>query len=156
MENYSDESFVKYYGSFFNPDNKTIYICIENSKITFEDIRKICLTENEMVKCLQTFLNSAFESLNFLHNKGIIHRSVELKSFIINYEGQVKLANFNECSLQEKAETFVGNPLYTAPEVHVDFLYKFYRSKIDSWSLGICLIELCNCLLFLTGTFLNI
>jgi len=59
-------------------------------------------------------------------------------------DGIVKIADFNVskiCKQEELIYTQTGTPYYAAPEVWRDIPYD---QKVDIWSLGVVLYELCT------------
>jgi len=82
--------------------------------------------------------------LNYLHNKGIIHRDLTSKNIFLNNLGIFKIAGFNGFCLIEKNKKIneqIGTPLYTAPEIWNDQPYNY---KCDIWSVGCIIYELAN------------
>ncbi len=89
--------------------------------------------------------------LEFLHSKNIIHRDLKGGNVLLTSEGGVKIADFGVSrqldSSASFAQTMVGTPAYTAPEVLLSFKAEsssHYDSKVDIWSLGILLITMCE------------
>jgi serine/threonine protein kinase len=69
-----------------------------------------------------------------MKSKGIVHRDLKPENILIS-KGIVKLADFGlsdrlENFSVEKMKTYVGSPLYTAPEI---LQTKPYTAKCDIW-----------------------
>ena len=92
--------------------------------------------------------------VNYLHQKGIIHRDLKLGNILLKYENElnkdiysaeIKIIDFNSSYLPGSSEpkTFIGTVPNMAPSV-VKNLFKtnFYNEKIDIWSLGTICYEM--------------
>ena len=84
--------------------------------------------------------------MNYLHSQQpypIIHRDLKCANiFIMSNTGDVKIGDFGLSTLmQGKMQTSVlGTPEYMAPEVYKGS----YNTKIDIYSFGMCVIEMCT------------
>jgi serine/threonine protein kinase len=82
-------------------------------------------------------------AIEHLHTKKIIHRDIKPENLLINMDGYVNLADFGFAkklvSDDDKAFTFVGSPLYMAPE---GILKKGMNLSGDSWAYAVTLYEL--------------
>ena len=83
------------------------------------------------------------QGLMFLHKSFRLHRDIKSDNVLVNFDGQVKLADFgfavNLTSEESKRSSVVGTPYWMAPEL---IKAEQYDSSVDIWSLGITLIEM--------------
>merc|ERR1719229_739817 len=81
--------------------------------------------------------------LKYLHKNGIIHRDIKSQNFLLNTQGQCKLADFGVSSQLaqtiSRRNTVIGSPYWMAPEV---LKQNNYDQKADIWSMGISIIEM--------------
>ena len=81
-------------------------------------------------------------TINFLHNKKILHRDIKPDNLMINKNGYLKIIDFGiSKELKDKDITFTicGTPHYLAPEV---IMGKGYSYSSDYWSVGITMFEI--------------
>eukprot|EP00948_MAST-09A_sp_MAST-9A-sp1_P003609 g3609.t1 len=94
------------------------------------------------------FTNQILQGVNYLHNKGILHRDIKGANVLITKAGTVKLADFgcskqlqgvNSTSLDKSLETLRGSIPWMAPEV---IRQSSHGRKADIWSVGATVIEM--------------
>jgi cGMP-dependent protein kinase 1 len=79
-------------------------------------------------------------TLEYLHNKKIIHREITSESFIIDEFGYPILTHFtNATFIDDRTFTIVGVPYYLSPEIINGQGYTFFA---DLWSFGILIYEM--------------
>lgn len=82
-------------------------------------------------------------AIHYCHSNLIVHRDVKVENVLLDYNGQVKLADFGFSSFFKPGElldVYCGSPPYCAPEL---YLAKQYDGpKVDIWSLGVVLYVL--------------
>jgi serine/threonine protein kinase len=93
---------------------------------------------------------AVLRGLKYMHDMKVVHRDIKPGNILINYAGDVKLADFGISrhvkKEQERMQTMVGTPNYLAPEIVVagESGEYGYTSKVDIWSLGMCGIEMAD------------
>jgi serine/threonine protein kinase len=92
----------------------------------------------------QRWTQQIVEGFKALHRKNIIHRDLKLQNILMteaSTQAGLKLADFGLSRFLEDdlAKTWVGTPLYMAPEI---INLQEYDGKADIWSLGLVLYEL--------------
>ena len=98
---------------------------------------------------LQAAAYQMLDSLTFLHSKNVIHRDINSANTMVTENGVIKLGDFGVSCISGKSKkrnTFIGTPLYMAPEViNCDPAREekkcWYQQECDVWSLGITFIE---------------
>lgn len=81
-------------------------------------------------------------SINYLHEKGYVHRDIKPDNLLLDAEGNCHLTDFNLSTkvTENGLNQFAGTKPYMAPEI---FKKEPYFDSIDWWSLGILTYELC-------------
>jgi serine/threonine protein kinase len=93
---------------------------------------------------MRIFIQICF-GINYLHDHGFVHRDCKPGNILCMSDGVIKLADFGcarEFTSDELLKSFVGTYSYMAPEVLEP--ERRYDSKVDIWSLGCILYEMCT------------
>ena len=94
-----------------------------------------------------SFLLQVVDCVRHLHSLSICHRDLKLENILLAEIGSHSLIKVTDFGLAkfwssgEKLETYVGTPVYMAPEVAACAGHdaSSYSSKSDCWSLGVVL-----------------
>ena len=145
LSQFNSKYIVKYYDSFW--EEKYFYIRMElcegldlykfieshkkensnqliNKNIVFDFLLNICLGINE------------------IHNKKIVHRDLKPKNLFLTKDLIIKIGDFGLSKLiNDYAMSLAGTLYYMAPEI---ISRKPYKKRVDIWSLGCILYELCT------------
>ena len=82
-------------------------------------------------------------TLEYNHEKKVIHRNIKPSSIFCMKKGFVKLGDFDIAKLLEnplnKTNAFINNNMYLAPEIINKEDYSF---EVDIWDLGITFYQL--------------
>ncbi|KAF7997420.1 hypothetical protein HCN44_005991 [Aphidius gifuensis] len=99
------------------------------------------LTTNNIINIIYQCLNG----LSYIHKLGLVHRHLSPDNILIKNNEQVQLYNYGFYFMTDfgKNVTFpIGYPKYTAPEVFLSLNNKMSSCKVDSWTIGIIIVEL--------------
>jgi len=80
-----------------------------------------------------------------VHEQGIIHRDLIISNILVDYNFEVKIADFGIALAQENCGNFVGHPRYCAPEIISQLQYSY---ELDVYYFGTVFYELITDLAF--------
>ena len=148
-------------------NKKFVFIITEyyNGGNLEEFLEKYLETNNRALpeEIVQHIMRQIIEVFRYLYNKKIMHRHINLRHILINYEndedrekndimkGKIKLINFEFARYLKKGElakSILGSPLTMSPIIlnklnrKEDYQNAEYDEKEDIWSLGIICYEL--------------
>ena len=131
---------VKLYTHFEDEDNLYLVMELITNKDLLEKLKKQdkgYLPEKEALK----YITQIVKALKYLHsqNPPIIHRDLKPENVLIDKDDNCKLADFGSANQKVLTATFVGTPLYMAPEM---LLKNEYDQHLDIWCLGVLIYEL--------------
>ncbi|KAJ3167589.1 Serine/threonine-protein kinase 24 [Geranomyces variabilis] len=130
---------ARYFGSWIWLNK--LYIAMEylGGGTAAELIQYAKLSEEQCAYVLREVL----KGLDYMHSEMRIHRDIKAENILFDNWGALKLADFGVAgqikSPATSRTTFVGTPLYMAPEI---VRGDPYGCAVDIWSVGILAIEL--------------
>ena len=91
---------------------------------------------------INTIIGDIIYAVHYLHENDIIHRDLKPGNIGINHDSKVKLLDFGLANLEtnSKLTKKMVTRSYRAPEI---WLGLDYGKKVDMWSIGCILAELC-------------
>lgn len=128
-------------------DNGDLYELIEKKKKTGKTFSNKVTWVNKLKEIiLYTF--HILTALKTIHAKQIIHRDLKPENILLKKVNNAIVCKVGDFGLsralknsREFAKTFAGSPLYMAPELVKGLKY---NKKVDIWSLGCIIHELCT------------
>ncbi|CAG8799391.1 16284_t:CDS:2, partial [Racocetra persica] len=141
LKHLKHKNIVAYKESFLRWDGDIREVWIAMEKCARGDVtnRAGKITPREVSRITGELL----KALRHLHAHGVIHRDIKLSNILATAENEIKLADFGISSLTPTSTTSeVGTIPYMAPDVIRVAADRPYDTKVDIWSLGICVLEL--------------
>ncbi|GAB4814057.1 hypothetical protein N2152v2_001103 [Parachlorella kessleri] len=149
---------TQYYGSSVIPGTTQLMIIMELMAVSVSDMVD---DENGGAPlpepCIAYVLREVLNALVYLHSEHRIHRDIKAANILVSRDGLVKVSDFGVSAqlsgTVSKRRTFVGSPLWMAPEVIEQSPDTAapgtqatspdgYDEAADIWSLGITAIEM--------------
>ncbi|TPP43229.1 Protein kinase domain family protein [Leishmania donovani] len=142
----SHPNIIRYFGAHTIQDTMLVFMEFAVGGSLTSIVKKFThLTEPVM----QLYTFQILKGLQYLHDKGVVHRDIKGENILIDGYGVAKLADFG-CSKslanianssQVGCGTLVGSPFWMAPEV---IRSEAYGTKADIWSVGCTVVEMLN------------
>jgi serine/threonine protein kinase len=103
-------------------------------------------------RLVKLYTRQMLDGLQYLHEKGIIHRDLKCANVLVDNMGVIKLSDFGASKKiiqnfdqygsvveEQLSKSVIGSPYWMAPEI----VKKIGHGKpADIWSLGCCVIEM--------------
>lgn len=138
---------VKYYHSFAH--DHEIWIVMEKYDCSLASLVRPIKDENDIIireagikdpGFVATVLHQVLTGLDFLHEKGTMHRDIKGANVLLKSDGTVCLADFgvSRANFEKGPHSFCGTPCWMAPEL----FDQEYDKNADIWSFGIMILEI--------------
>jgi serine/threonine protein kinase len=146
LSSVNSEYVVKYYESFYSDHSFNIVMEFCDGS----DLKKYIKEHKSQNKLIEKdkifgFILDICEGLKEIHSKNLIHRDLKPDNLFLTNDLKVKIGDFGIAKQlnnpDEYAKTCFGSLLYMAPEMAKNYQY---NNKIDIWSLGCIIHELCT------------
>jgi serine/threonine protein kinase len=83
---------------------------------------------------LIALLKDLTHGISYIHSNGVIHRDIKIDNVILKHN-VCKITDFGVSSVGEISQTFVGTPVYLAPEIMNNRVYNdAYDKTVDIWA----------------------
>ena len=85
-----------------------------------------------------------FSGISFMHSNLVIHRDLKSANVMMTVKAEIKLIDFGLCGDTRSTphlRGMVGSPYWMPPEMIRGQTHSY---PVDTWSAGVCLLELCN------------
>lgn len=80
------------------------------------------------------------EGLAYMHRRHLIHRDIKTANVLLNERGYPIIIDFGFAKyVPDKTYTFVGSPIFTAPEI---IRFQGYSTSVDYWAWGVLVYRL--------------
>lgn len=91
--------------------------------------------------------NQLISAVEFAHSKSIYHRDIKPENILIASDWTIRLSDWGLATTSRFCnDTGIGSERYMAPELFDEDNDRYYdASKVDIWSIGICLLNLVFC-----------
>lgn len=121
-----------------------LWLVMPELKLSVLDLMRQLQPNGFEEQIIATIMHDILQAIHYLHANKQIHRDIKLSNFLLDGAGTSYLSDFGVASFIRPFSnaikcTFVGSPLYMAPEVAEN---KPYDNSCDVWSFGICLYHL--------------
>jgi serine/threonine-protein kinase 24/25/MST4 len=131
------ENVIRYFEVFLY--ESYIWVILEDCRSTLNDLIR---SQAGFIpeKHMSFICKEVLKGLEYLHSEGRVHRDVRSRNVILMASGNVKLGDFGySAQVTEDERQTQFNPSWMAPEL---VLGKSYFDTVDSWSLGILILEM--------------
>ncbi|AEE82648.1 putative mitogen-activated protein kinase [Arabidopsis thaliana] len=136
------QNIVRYRGTA--KDVSKLYIFLE--LVTQGSVQKLYERYQLSYTVVSLYTRQILAGLNYLHDKGFVHRDIKCANMLVDANGTVKLADFGlaEASKFNDIMSCKGTLFWMAPEVINRKDSDGNGSPADIWSLGCTVLEMCT------------
>uniref|UniRef100_A0A5S6R5C5 Aurora kinase n=1 Tax=Trichuris muris TaxID=70415 RepID=A0A5S6R5C5_TRIMR len=129
---------LTFYGWFH--DKESVYLILEYA-FHGELFRQLQEKQRLDQATAAKYIYQVADALIYLHKKGVIHRDIKPENILVDYDGNLKIADFGWSvhAPSSKHGTMCGTLDYLPPEMIKN---QKYDGKVDLWAVGVLLYEL--------------
>ncbi|XP_023636756.1 mitogen-activated protein kinase kinase kinase 3 isoform X2 [Capsella rubella] len=133
------QNIVRYRGTA--KDRSNLYIFLE--LVSQGSLQNLYKRYKLIDSVVSLYTKQILDGLEYLHDKGCVHRDINCANILVDTNGAVKLADFGLAKVSNNMKACKGNPFWMAPEVIKPKLNcGGYGSPADIWSLGCTVLEM--------------
>lgn len=118
------ENIIQYYGAAMIPGTTKLHVVMELAAISAADLVKSLEVQGQKLSepSVAYIIRETLNALVYLHAERHMHRDVRASNILLSRGGDVKVSDFGAAAnlgrfLDTKHHTFVGSPLWMAPEI---------------------------------------
>jgi serine/threonine protein kinase len=128
---------LRLYGYFY--DKKRVYLILEHAA-RGELYKELCKCVTFSKPRSAKYIYQLADALRYCHSKHVIHRDIKPENLLVNYRGELKIADFGWSvhAPNSRRKTLCGTLDYLPPEIVMN---KEHDKNVDIWCLGILLYE---------------
>ncbi|KAF8367268.1 hypothetical protein PRIPAC_85097, partial [Pristionchus pacificus] len=142
--------FTLFYFQFNSYKTDCVFIYIQMELCTKTLHEWLYSTQDRNLAQAKLWFKQLVSGVGYLHKKDKIHRDLKPLNILFDSHGRLKICDLGLVTdivlingqEVDKTRTNIGTPMYMAPEQN----FWSYTSKVDIFSLGLILIELCVCM----------
>lgn len=125
------------------------YLCLDEMWVVLEFMEGGTLTEAVKTSRFREpevayVAKEIFSGIAFMHENQVIHRDLKSANVMMTVKAEIKLIDFGLCGDARQTpwlKGMVGSPYWMPPEMIRGQPHSY---PVDTWSAGVCLLELCN------------
>ncbi len=133
------------------------HICIVMEYICAGDLLSYIRKRSKLNENIAKFIfKQIILSLQFIHNKNIVHRDIKLDNILIDLNNKIKICDFGvskKINVNDIMYDQCGTPAYIAPEILKNKGYEGF--SVDIWSCGVVLYAMLSGTVPFKGNDLN-
>ncbi|EAX88872.1 CMGC family protein kinase [Trichomonas vaginalis G3] len=143
MHSINNSNIIHLNGIIANEKSREIYAVLDYYKYDLSELIHGGYLRNKCKDYIRIIFSQIASGLNAIHQSGYMHRDIKPANILINDEGKIVICDLGLCRRVIPSTRYSSNVEalpYRAPEVYKNS----YNQKIDVWSLGCVLFELCT------------
>ena len=136
------DSFCRFIGYHYNPNNLILRIVMENCGTNLVDIYNSSFTNNSRLQIAKNHIGQIILALSCLHINSYVHRDIKPENIVL-HDGRIKLIDAG--TLYRQTDDIIlnsGTIFYMAPELHGKYIIEKSTNLFatDVYSLGVTIL----------------